>query len=117
MHAEIAPCNGSRAIHEHFSAGDVEVRLAALCFCDGSDQCPRDPEIERQIGRHAPIVLDIRTEQLPAAAGGCSDEGLVMQDAPKLSELSQKYVRRRVASAAHVDEEAILEGIGLHDHL
>src|SRR6202140_1701064 len=93
---------------------EVEVGLAILSFGDGSDECPGEPEVQRQVIGHAPIVLNDGAEQFPTPSGSATKESLVMNSA---SDLTEQEIGRGVAGQHKINEEPILEGIGLNVHL
>ena len=58
---------------------EVEVRLAILVFRDWCYQRPSQPEIQRQIAGHAPVVLHVGAKQFPSPSRSSALEGLIVQ--------------------------------------
>ena len=74
---------------------EVEIRLAVMGFGDGSYEGPCHAQVHRQVLGHPPIVLDIGTEQFPAAPGGGAIKSLIVDVRRPI--MSQKEIRGGVA--------------------
>ena len=65
---------------------EIEVRLPVVGFCDRSYERPSHPQIQGQVVRNSPGILNKGPEQLPASARRGTEEGLIMDASTKLPE-------------------------------
>ena len=95
--------------------GKVKVRLTITRFANWCHHSPSQSDVQRQVVCHTPIVLNERAEEFPAPTGGSAFERLVVN---RPTDLTQKNIRYNIpCKEACLNEEAILEGIGLNVHL
>src|SRR5258708_4414034 len=93
----------------------IKICLTVLSLGDRCGQSPGETEVQGQIGRHPPVILDKRPEQFPSATCRRAIESLIVDCA---SYLAKKKIGSRIASKlTKVDEETILESVRLDIHL
>ena len=107
------------------SRGEIEVRLPVCDFGDGRHKSPRQAEVQGQVRRDAPIILNIGTKKLPATAGFGALESLIVESklgnprrkSAALSPVPAYHAERSRAPEAGENPETILEGVGRDVHL
>ena len=105
----------SLACDQIFSRREVKVRLPVTSFCDRGHESPCNTNIRSQILCNSPLILYIRTENLPAPTSCRTLEGLIVNSAKNLAD--KQISRSIVRVTAEQQEEAILETVREHIHL
>jgi hypothetical protein len=101
--------------NKKLSGGEVKICLTILSFGDRGYYGPSQSKIQGEVARNPPIILNIRTEQLPAASSSRTLKGLIVE-----SEIRQtKGEIRHIVASPYIGEnqKPILEGIGSHIQL